>query len=322
MTVGRREVTLLAVLALFAVLLIGTAVYSAIISPYLAKKRNAQQLAAQVAQKERQLKELLQAEEQLRLARQQSLPADPVVARRLYENWLLESAQAAGFADVKIESGEIRRERDLFYRFPVVIRGQATLEKLTAFLHAFYARKYLHRIQQISLTPGKDGKAMDLMVSVDAVVLDDAVSKDALPDGEPARRQLDPLKDYVSVIAGRNLFAVYQPPPPPRPPAPPRPAPPPPPPTLDPSRFAYINAIVEVNGKREVWLYSRTEGKTLRLNENDPFSVGAVQGRVTRIGIRDVELEVNGEPRVLSLGDCLYSDAPDPGQDKASRSSG
>ncbi|GAB6187156.1 hypothetical protein [Thermopirellula anaerolimosa] len=311
MTIGRREITLLAVLSLFGVLLVGTAVYSAVVSPYLAKQRNYQQLAAQVAQKQRQLNELTKAEEKLRFAREQSLPADPAAARRLYENWLLQSAQAAGFDGVKIESGEVRREKDLFYRFPVVIRGQATLEKLTSFLHAFYARKYLHRIQQISITPAKDGKSMDLMVSVDAVVLDDAAAKEALPEGEPTQRELPPVKDYVSVIAGRNLFAVYQPPPPPRPPRPPeppRPSTPPPPPALDPSRFAYINAIVEVNGKREVWLYSRTEGKTLRLNENDPFAIGAVKGRVTRIGIRDVEVEVNGEPRVLSLGDCLYSD--------------
>lgn len=317
MTIGRREITLFAVLGLFAVLLIGTAVYSAVVSPYLAKKRNYQQLAAQVAQKQRQLNELSKAEEKLRVAREQSLPADPAVARRLYENWLLQSAQAAGFDGVKIESGEVRREKDLFYRFPVVVRGQATLEKLTAFLHAFYARKYLHRIQQISITPGKDGKSMDLMVSVDAVVLDDAASKDALPEGEPARRDLPPLKDYVSVIAGRNLFAVYQPPPPPRPPRPPEPLrqAPPPPPALDPSRFAYVNAIVEVNGKREVWLYSRTEGKTLRLNENDPFAVGAVKGRVVRIGVRDVEVEVNGEPRKLSLGDSLYSEASQPNKE-------
>ena len=190
-----------------------------------------------------------------------------------------------------------------------------TLEKLTAFLHAFYARNYLHRIQQISITPGNDGKSMDLMLSVDAVVLEDAASKDALPEGEPARRELPPLKDYVSVIAGRNLFAVYQPPPPPRPPRtpePPRQSPPPPPPALDPSRFAYVNAIVEVNGKREVWLYSRTEGKTLRLNENDPFAIGVVKGRVVRIGVRDVEIEVDGEPRKLSLGDCLYSESRQP----------
>jgi len=317
MTIGRREITLFAVLGLFAVLLIGTAVYSAVVSPYLAKKRNYQQLAAQVAQKQRQLNELSKAEEKLRVAREQSLPADPAVARRLYENWLLQSAQAAGFDGVKIESGEVRREKDLFYRFPVVVRGQATLEKLTAFLHAFYARKYLHRIQQISITPGKDGKSMDLMVSADAVVLDDAASKDALPEGEPARRDLPPLKDYVSVIAGRNLFAVYQPPPPPRPPRPPEPLrqAPSPPPALDPSRFAYVNAIVEVNGKREVWLYSRTEGKTLRLNENDPFAVGAVKGRVVRIGVRDVEVEVNGEPRKLSLGDSLYSEARQPNKE-------
>ena len=309
MTIGRREITLLAVLGLFAVLLIGTAVYSAVVSPYLAKKRNSQQLAAQVAQKQRQLNELAKAEEKLRLAREQSLPADPAVARRLYENRLLQAAQAAGFDGVKIESGEVRRDKDLFHRFPVVVRGQATLENLTAFLHAFYARKYLHRIQQISLTPGKDGKTMDVMISVDAVVLDDAAAKDALPDGEVTRRDLPPLKDYVSVIAGRNLFAAYQPPPPPPTPSPEATRQPPPPPALDPSRFAYVNAIVEVNGEREVWLYSRTEGKTLRLNENDPFAIGAVQGRVVRIGIRDVEVEVNGEPRKLSLGDCLYPEA-------------
>jgi len=66
-----------------------------------------------------------------------------------------------------------------------------------------------------------------------------------------------------------------------------------------------VNGIVEINGRREVWLYSRTEDKTFKLSENETFQVGKTQGRVLRIGLRDVELEINGETRKLSLGDNL-----------------
>jgi len=66
-----------------------------------------------------------------------------------------------------------------------------------------------------------------------------------------------------------------------------------------------VNGIVEVNGQREVWLYSRTEDKTFKLTENQTFQVGKTQGRVLRIGIRDVEVEINGQTRTLTLGDNL-----------------
>jgi hypothetical protein len=226
----------------------------------------------------------------------------------LYQNWLLECAQKAQLENIQVDSGEVRREKDLFYRLPFTVRGQGSLESLTRFLYAFYSRNYLHAIQRIAITPLKDGKRVDLLFSIEAAVLDNALAKDSLPTGDIIEAKLDDYKEYVKVIGGRNMFVAYSPPPTPPPrPTPPRtpPRPPPEPPLLDPIQFAYVNGIVEINGRREVWLYSRLEDKTLKLSENDTFQVGKTRGRVLRIGVRDVEMEINGETRKLTLGDNL-----------------
>lgn len=312
MKIGRREQILILIVSTVAIIVLGQLLWRVVATPFTTRHKALATLASNVQTRERQLKELTKAKERLAEWSARSLPADPVLARRLYQNWLLECAQQAQLENIQVDSGEVRREKDLFYRLPFTVRGQGSLESLTKFLYAFYSRNYLHTIQRIAITPLKDGKRVDLLFSIEAAALDTAAAKDSLPSGELVQAKLDDYKEYVKVIAGRNVFVAYSPPPPepPRRSLPPRTVPRPPPaepPPLDPIQFAYVNGIVEVNGERQVWLYSRTEDKTLKLSENETFRIGKTQGRVIRIGLRDVELEVNGETRKVSLGESLLS---------------
>ena len=52
-----------------------------------------------------------------------------------------------------------------------------------------------------------------------------------------------------------------------------------------------MTGIVEVNGRRQVWLTVRTQGKWLRLFEGETFQVGAFEGKVIKIHPRHVEIE-------------------------------
>ncbi|MGQ9769170.1 MAG: hypothetical protein ACUVQG_01325 [Thermogutta sp.] len=309
MKIGRREQILILIVGTVAIIVLGQLFWRLVATPFTTRHKALAALASNVQTRERQLKELTKAKEKLAEWSARSLPADPVLARRLYQNWLLECAQQAQLENIQVDSGEVRREKDLFYRLPFTVRGQGSLESLTKFLYSFYSRNYLHTIQRIAITPFKDGKRVDLLFSIEAAALDTAVAKDSLPSGDLVQTKLDDYKEYVKVIAGRNVFVAYSlpPPEPPRRPQPPRtvPRPPPEPPLLDPIQFAYVNGIVEVNGERQVWLYSRTEDKTLKLSENETFRVGKTQGRVIRIGLREVELEVNGETRKVSLGESI-----------------
>ncbi|MEJ5342176.1 MAG: hypothetical protein WHT09_11460 [Thermogutta sp.] len=311
MKLGQRERILALVAAVLIAFVAGRTIWAIVSTPFRIRQTARATLINSIRAKERQLQDIQKAKEQLKEWAARSLPADPAVARRLYQNWLLECAQNARLEAIQVDSGEVRREKNLFYRMPFTVRGQGTLESLTRFLYAFYSRDYLHAIQRLSITPVKEGKRIDLLISIEAIALDDAVAKDSLPSGPLVERKLPDLKEYVKTIVDRNVFVAYTPPPPPPPPSPPRPTrpvrppTPPPEPVLDPSQFAYVNGIVEVNGKREVWLYIRTENKTLRLGENDTFEVGEVRGRVLKIGVREVNLEINGHVRTLALGDNL-----------------
>ncbi len=74
---------------------------------------------------------------------------------------------------------------------------------------------------------------------------------------------------------------------------------------FDDARFTYAIAMLEVSGKRQLWLQVRTSGQILKLNEGDPVRVGSVDAKITRIGQRDVELDANGERFVIRMGDPL-----------------
>lgn len=316
MKLGQRERILALVAVVLLVIVGGQTLWGIIASPFRMRQNAQTTLLNSIQAKQKQLQEIEKAKTQLKEWTQKSLPADPAVARRLYQNWLLECAQQAKLENIQVDSGEVRREKNLFYRLPFSVRGQGSLESLTRFLYAFYSRDYLHAIQRLSITPLQEGKRVDLLISIEAIALDQATAKDALPVGPLVERKLPEFGEYAKTIVDRNMFVVYSPPPPPapprrsEPPRPSRPPAPPPEPVLDPSEFAFINGIVEVNGRREVWLYSRTEDKTLKLGENDTFEIGKVRGRVLKIGLREVELEINGESRKLTLGDSLAGMTP------------
>lgn len=317
MKLERREQILAVVAAVLIAAVLGRTLWAVVTTPFRTRQAAKASVLNTLQAKQRQLQEIEKLKAQLKEWSARSLPADPTVARRLYQNWLLECAQQAKLEGIQVDSGEVRREKNLFYRMPFTVRGQGTLESLTRFLYAFYSRDYLHAIQRLSIQPIRDGKRVDLLITIEAIALDQAVAKDSLPSGPMVERKLPDIKEYVKTIVDRNMFVVYTPPPPPEPPRrpepprpPPKPTPPPPEPVLDPSQFAYVTSIVEVNGQREVWLHSRVENKTLKLRENESFQIGQAKGRVLAIGVREVDLEINGQKRRLTLGDSLAAMEP------------
>lgn len=61
--------------------------------------------------------------------------------------------------------------------------------------------------------------------------------------------------------------------------------------TFDEAKYTYVTGIVEVNGRRQVWLSVRSEGKWLRLYEGETFQVGQFEGKIVKIHTRHVEIE-------------------------------
>ena len=98
---------------------------------------------------------------------------------------------------------------------------------------------------------------------------------------------------------GRNLFAAYRPPPPVREEVEIEP------PKFDPTRFAYLTAIVAENDRPEAWMIARTSGKKHVLRVGDTFEVGELRGKVLQINHRDAEIEIDGQRWLFPIGDNL-----------------
>jgi hypothetical protein len=261
------------------------------------------------------------ATEQLNLWKKRSLPSDYRKAGKLYQEWL-SLLTVAKLHNAEITPMTAQTNRGIYTVLPFRIEAKGTLDELTRFLFEFYSADYLHKIRQMSSTPTKGSPELTLVMTVEALCLSGAASQDKLPEAKSKRLEHGTLDEYLKAIVRRRLegtryadtgglFASYAPEPPPPPvrkkedvvvtPPPPR--------GIDPSEFTYVNAIHEVDGLPEVWLFVRIEGKTLKLHEGDPFEVGTVSGKIARIRIEElnVEIEVDGGRRFrVDFGDNLH----------------
>jgi len=227
-----------------------------------------------------------------------SLPLDVARAGSLYQNWLLELAGKAGFRQKKVDPGEVRARGEFFRQLPFTVRGQATLEELTAFLFDFYSAGHLHQIRRITLKPIEKSKDLDATITIEALVLPTADRKDQLSQQPAKRLALASVDEYRKAIAARNVLAPYRPPvvaPPVRREPEPKP--------FDASKHAYLNGIVvDPKGRVQAWITARTTGERFELHQGEKFRIGEFQATVVAINLRDVELEVNGKRQTIPLG--------------------
>jgi Tfp pilus assembly protein PilO len=233
----------------------------------------------------------------------QSLPSDLEQAQSLYRAWLREAVERAGFRGVKFDPSEPQSRRGAYTMLRISIQCQGSLEQLVRFLHDFYSAGYLHKISLLTVAPDNNDKgAMQLAISVQALSLPEAEYKNKLNPEPSGRLAAAELASYRDPIVKRNLFAAYSPPVAKR--EAPR-AEPPKPPAFDHSGHTVVTAIVEVDGRRQVWLLVRTTGQRFELFEGDTFAIGAVEGKVARIGPQDVEIEMGGRRRLVAFGQSL-----------------
>ena len=76
---------------------------------------------------------------------------------------------------------------------------------------------------------------------------------------------------------------------------------------FDDARFTYAVAMVEVSGRRQLWLQVRTSGKILKLTEGDPVRIGSIDATIAHIGDREVQLEADGTTFRVQVGEPLVA---------------
>jgi len=279
-------------------------------------RANRANLIDQIHQKQAIVERGKRAEKKLREWDRRSLPSDPQVASSLYQNWLLklceDESYGVGFEHTEVNPASTRPLGQTGQKLTFSVRGEGSLEQLTRWLHGFYSAGHLHRIRSLNITPMEGSNRLGLDISVEALALAGASDAHDAPrphalSAEASQLAAD-LDEYRERIVGRAIFSPYQPPPP-------EPSPgdsPPKPPLFDHGKYTFVTAIVEVDGRPQVWIVARTTGKKYRLFEGESFEVGSVKAKILRINHRSVESEVDGRRYEIALGDSLrdYRELP------------
>jgi hypothetical protein len=77
-------------------------------------------------------------------------------------------------------------------------------------------------------------------------------------------------------------------------------------PSFEQSKQAFVTAIVQVNDRPQAWLLERTSNKRQAAHEGEDFQLGEVRGKITRIGSREIEIEVGGQKIVWPMNKSLF----------------
>lgn len=300
-----RERLLAAVVALMAVGMGGAYAVRGFLSAY--QQRSGQQISllADLDSKQSMVTRGVRSQKRINELRDRSLPDDPSAASSLFQNWLLKLVDDAGLsrADVKPNTLSQRLGGMRVLRFTV--HGQGTLEQASNLLYKLYASDYLHQASTVHLKRLDDEKQLDVTIVVEALLVSGAERRASLAEQPSDRLALGDRQRYRDAILNRNLYAAYTPPPPPERPREPPPARPMGPPPFDESTQAHITGITGSDGQMAVWIRVLTSGKQLTLKVGDKFQIGTVEGVVTRIGRRDVEIATAEGPLRVTLGQTL-----------------
>ena len=257
-------------------------------------------LAGEVESKQKLMTAAARDAKQLADWRHRSLPSDPAIARSLYQNWLRGLANRDNFHQLNLESKEIEVRHGVLARISCSIHAHVELGDLAQFLYEFYCAGHLHQIRQMDLRPVENGRELDVNLSIEAMSLPGADSKDQLCKEPGHVLRLAKLADYRQPIAKRNLFVPF------RPVAVAAG-------TVDAAEFAFVTAFVEAGGVRQVWIQDRMAGKTWQLREGEAFQVGSFHGTVRSLNApNEVVVELDGHRRRLRDGDNLRGGADVP----------
>jgi hypothetical protein len=77
-------------------------------------------------------------------------------------------------------------------------------------------------------------------------------------------------------------------------------------PSFEVAKQAFVTAIVQVNERPQAWLLEKTSGKRQAVFEGDDFQLGELRGKVTRIGSREIEIELGGQKVVWPWSKSLF----------------
>jgi hypothetical protein len=256
----------------------------AVREPMQRAKAQTKQLRENIRRKKADLKQIRAEEEQLAVWETQSLPAEAPLARSLYQAWLVQLVEHVGLLKPNVDSGEPVNRKDLYQTLSFTVRGEGTLEQATQLLFEFYRAGHLHQIRSLELTPSAEGKQFSISLAIEALSLPYIKRGDQLGSAHGDRLLSAKLADY-RVIAQRNVFGSG----------------------TDPDVLAYtrLTGITSSQGRPQAWFTLDTRGETLQKAVGDVLEIGSFRSTIVDIQDADVILDVDGQHRLLSIGEAL-----------------
>ena len=242
------------------------------------------QLREKILLKKTDLKKIREESEQLAVWETQSLPADTRLARSLYQAWLVELVKYVGLVNPNVDSSEPANHKDLYNMLAFTVRGQGTLEQATQLLFEFYRAGHLHQIRSLELTPSQQGRQFNIALAIEALALPQIERQDKLSSAEGDRLISNKLADY-QIIARRNVFGAGG----------------------DPDVLAYtrLTAVTYAQGRPQAWFSVDIRGETVKRSIGEVLEIGPFRGTILEIQDADVIFEIDGQHRLLSIGETL-----------------
>jgi hypothetical protein len=256
------------------------------------------QLAPEVAKKERAVKAAAVAARRLAEWQRRALPSDVAEARVQYQAWLRELVDRLRFQQPTIESTGVETRPQTYSLLKFKVHGRTDRAKFTEFLHEFYSAGHLHQIRMMDISRVPNSTDLEVSIDVEALSLPDADRKNKLTEDPGKSLRLVQLVDYSKTIVKRDLFAPFRPVEKHEPP--------------DAAKSTFVTAILAVDGRGEVWLVDRTTGKDRKLHVGEQLEVGSLRGTVKSIGTHDLVVDVGGRLRRYRSGDNLGSGGDSP----------
>jgi hypothetical protein len=283
-----RKAIMAGVLGLMALFYAGDWLWSLVMEPLESLRQRQQTLQRDVESRQEELAKARKASKELAAWAERSLPADPQVARSVYQAWLLELVNRVGLTRPSVDSAQAS-DRGGYYSIVFSMQAQGSLEKWVRFLHEFYRAGHLHQIRSLAVTPMGKSEQFDVVLSIEALAIPGGDRGDRLTDELADRLAFENLDEY-RVIALRNLFAVSGS-------------------NVDPAEETYLTAIQHVNGVPEAWFSVRgqtsPERAVVKVRPGDTLTLGPFVATVVQIAEDDAVLESGGERWLVGIGENL-----------------
>jgi hypothetical protein len=195
------------------VLIVGFYLYGRIDDALRVRLAQNQRLNSQVMDLEKKVRKGQLSDRRLRELNDRSLPADRLLARSLYQSWLLELLGKVGLENPQVRATGGRAHGNVYYRLTFSVSGRGDLEQLVTLLHEFYSVNDLHQIRRLTVRPIPESRDLELGLAVEALVLPGSTRGEAVANLAAQRLTRGTFEEYRDAVLNRNLFAPPNKPP-------------------------------------------------------------------------------------------------------------